>query len=308
MNAPQQSSVSNIQDMKRYVIRPVFLTYAGVIIVGCTVVAIWAGPRYGKEACLGAAIIAQISGQQQFKEWFLYVLLGFVIITLLTEIIYLNKALNVFNAALVTPTYYVIFTSATIITSAVLFQGFKGSPISITTVVMGFLQICDLDQVREVAEQEQPESEPKADAIRGTAAIIRRISTPRQKMERDEALRYQSERKLDESWSPGENEIIEWDGLRRRRTVLSAGPTATPRRTKTPRPPLGMSRFPEDDEDSEPKSRTGRWFSGQFSEPHIKRSLFEEAERGFAKHRNSNVLYRIRIDSRPFPEERRWSA
>ncbi|EER24053.1 hypothetical protein CPC735_054230 [Coccidioides posadasii C735 delta SOWgp] len=307
MNAPQQSSVSNIQDMKRYVIRPVFLTYAGVIIVGCTVVAIWAGPRYGKRSMfvylsicsligalsvvatqgLGAAIIAQISGQQQFKEWFLYVLLGFVIITLLTEIIYLNKALNVFNAALVTPTYYVIFTSATIITSAVLFQGFKGSPISITTVVMGFLQICtgvvllqlsksakdvpdaaifkgDLDQVREVAEQEQPESEPKADAIRGTAAIIRRISTPRQKMERDEALRYQSERKLDESWSPGENEIIEWDGLRRRRTVLSAGPTATPRRTKTPRPPLGMSRFPEDDEDSEPKSRTGRSFLDSF--------------------------------------------
>ncbi|KMU75526.1 hypothetical protein CISG_04929 [Coccidioides immitis RMSCC 3703] len=299
MNAPQQSSVSNIQDMKRYVIRPVFLTYAGVIIVGCTVVAIWAGPRYGKRSILigalsvvatqglGAAIIAQISGQPQFKEWFLYVLLGFVIITLLTEIIYLNKALNVFNAALVTPTYYVIFTSATIITSAVLFQGFKGSPISITTVVMGFLQICtgvvllqlsksakdvpdaaifkgDLDQVREVAEQEQPESEPKADAIRGTAAIIRRISTPRQKMERDEALRYQSERKLDESWSPGENEIIEWDGLRRRRTVLSVGPTATPRRTKTPRPPLGMSRFPEDDEDSEPKSRTGRSFLDSF--------------------------------------------
>lgn len=39
---------------------------------------------------LGAAIISQIQGISQFKEWFLYVLLVFVIGTLLTEIIYLN--------------------------------------------------------------------------------------------------------------------------------------------------------------------------------------------------------------------------
>ncbi|EEP76027.1 conserved hypothetical protein [Uncinocarpus reesii 1704] len=307
MNAPQQSSVSNIQDMKHYASRPAFLAYAGVLIAGSAFLAIWAGPRYGKKSMfvylsvcsligalsvvatqgLGAAIIAQISGQSQFKEWFLYVLLVFVIITLLTEIIYLNKALNIFNAALVTPTYYVIFTSATIVTSAVLFQGFKGSPISITTVVMGFLQICagvvllqlsksakdvpdaaifkgDLDQVREVAQQEQPETEPKADAIRGTAAIIRRISTPRQKMEMDEILRYQHERKLDESQQAGEDEIIEWDGLRRRRTVVGSGAATTPRSTKSLHPPLGMSRFPDLDEESTTPPRTGRSFLGSF--------------------------------------------
>jgi hypothetical protein len=69
----------------------------------------------------------------------------FVVATLVTEIIYLNvsfqasfvsercltrsaiqKALNIFNAALVTPTYYVFFTSSTIVTSAILFRGFKG--------------------------------------------------------------------------------------------------------------------------------------------------------------------------------------
>ncbi|KAI1957723.1 hypothetical protein LOZ58_005473 [Ophidiomyces ophidiicola] len=308
LNAPQQSSVTNIQDMKGYVVRPVFLTYAGVLIVGCTFLALWAGPRYGKKSMfvylsicsligalsvvatqgLGAAIIAQISGQSQFKEWFLYVLLVFVILTLLTEIIYLNKALNIFNAALVTPTYYVIFTSATIITSAILFKGFKGSPISITTVVMGFLQICagvvllqlsksakdvpdaaifkgDLDQVREVAEQEQPETEPKADAIRGTAAIIRRISTPRQKMERDELLRYQNERRLEKSDVPGDNEIVEWDGLRRRKTLLSPGSPSTAQFQKTLHPPLGMSRFPDYDEELiSSRPRTGRSFLSSF--------------------------------------------
>ncbi|KAK2750715.1 hypothetical protein FQN57_002788 [Myotisia sp. PD_48] len=291
MNAPSQSSVTDIQDMKEFVIHPAFLSFAGVIIAACTFIALWAGPRYGKKSMfvylticsligglsvvatqgLGAAIVAQISGKSQFKEWFLYVLLAFVIGTLITEIIYLNKALNIFNAALVTPTYYVIFTSATIITSAVLFQGFKGSAMSITTVVMGFLQICtgvvllqlsksakdvpdaaifkgDLDQVRQVAEQEQPELDPKADSIRGTAAIIRRISTPRRKMELDEVMRFRKDQRLDQLETPAENEVIEWDGLRRRKTVVGNGPSSVPRRTKTLHPPLGMSHFPDDTE------------------------------------------------------------
>lgn len=110
MNAPQQSSVNDIQEMQDFVIAPGFLSYAGVIIVGCTFTALWAGPRYGKKSMfvyisicsligglsvvatqgLGAAILAQINGKSQFNQWFLYVLLVFVITTLLTEIIYLN--------------------------------------------------------------------------------------------------------------------------------------------------------------------------------------------------------------------------
>ncbi|QSS63898.1 DUF803 domain-containing protein, partial [Histoplasma capsulatum] len=307
MNAPSQSSVATIQDMKHFVIAPGFLTWAGLIIVGCTFVALWAGPRYGNKSMfvylsicsligglsvvatqgLGAAIISQIQGISQFKEWFLYVLLVFVIGTLLTEIIYLNKALNIFNAALVTPTYYVFFTSATIVTSAILFQGFKGTAINITTVVMGFLQICsgvvllqlsksakdvpdtaifkgDLDQVREVAEQEQPESEPKADAIRGTAAIIRRISSARQRMEEEEARRYYEERKIDELEPPREGEVIEWDGLRRRRTVVGESPLSIPSRRITNRhPPLGMSKFPDFVDEELPHHRPSTKGSGK---------------------------------------------
>ncbi|RJE19271.1 DUF803 domain membrane protein [Aspergillus sclerotialis] len=295
MNAPEQSSVNDIQEMQHFVVAPGFLSYAGVIIVGCTFTALWAGPRYGKRSMfvyiticsligglsvvatqgLGAAILAQANGKSQFNQWFLYVLLVFVIATLLTEIIYLNKALNIFNAALVTPTYYVFFTSATIITSAVLFQGFKGSGVEIATVVMGFLQICagvillqlsksakdvpdaavfkgDLDQVREVATQEEPESDPRADSIRGTAAIIRRISTVRRNMEDEEARRFFKEKREDNLAPPAENEIIEWDGLRRRKTVIGGGPTMsrphTPGSIKSPYPPLGMSHFPVEDD------------------------------------------------------------
>lgn len=109
----------------------------------------------------------------------------------------------------------------------------------------------DLDQIREVGQQEASEIEPKADAIRGTAAIIRRISVSRQKMEEEEAKRFFKEKQEDQLSQPGDNEIIEWDGLRRRKTVIGDHPTMTPRSARsvrTPHPPLGMTRFPSDED------------------------------------------------------------
>ncbi|KAL7627727.1 hypothetical protein AAE478_001922 [Parahypoxylon ruwenzoriense] len=304
LNAPQESSVANIQELQKFVVTPGFLSYAGVLIVGCAFVALWVGPRYGKKnmfpyitVCswigglsvvatqgLGAAIVAQVGGTPQFNQWFLYVVLVFVIATLLTEIVYLNKALNLFNAALVTPTYYVYFTSTTIITSAVLFQGFKGTAMEIVTVVMGFLTICsgvvllqlsksakdipdsavfagDLDQIHTIAEQEQPETEPKADAIRGAAAIVRRISTVRQKMEEEEFRRLREEKAMERLAPVSEDgqQLYEWDGLRRRRTTLGSYRSramTSPSPVSTPvHPPLGRSRFPTEEELAEERNR-----------------------------------------------------
>ncbi|KAL6872828.1 magnesium transporter NIPA domain-containing protein [Trichoderma novae-zelandiae] len=305
MNAPQESSVADIQQMQKYVITPGFLSYTGVILVGSAIVAFFVGPKYGKKNMLvyisicswigglsvvstqglGAAIIAWASGKPQYKEWFLWVLFVFVIGTLLTEIIFLNKALNLFNAAIVTPTYYVYFTSTTIITSAVLFQGFKGTAQAIVTVVLGFLTICsgvvllqlsksakdvpdaavfngDLDQIHTIAEQPQPETEPKADAIRGAAAIIRRISNARLRMEAEELKRLHDE-KAAEAMAPISEDgqpLYEWDGLRRRRTIASSMRSRSTRLSTpippspappTPHPPLGMSHFPTEGDLSE---------------------------------------------------------
>jgi magnesium transporter len=110
MNAPQQSAVADIQEMKHFVISPGFLSYAGVIVLVCAFIALWVGPRYGKKSMLvylsicsligglsvvatqglGSAIVAQAGGKPQFNQWFLYLLLVFVVGTLVTEIIFLN--------------------------------------------------------------------------------------------------------------------------------------------------------------------------------------------------------------------------
>ncbi|KAF7557193.1 hypothetical protein G7046_g6101 [Stylonectria norvegica] len=318
MNAPQESSVSDIQEMQKYVIAPGFLTFAGLILVGSAITAFYVGPRWGKKNMLvyisicswvgglsvvstqglGAAIVAWIGGEPQYKEWFLWVLFVFVIGTLVTEIIFLNKALNLFNAALVTPTYYVYFTSTTIITSSILFQGFKGTVSQIVSVVMGFLTICsgvvllqlsksakdvpdaavfagNLDQIHTIAEQEQPESEPKADAIRGAAAIVRRFSQTRMKMEAEELKRLHEEKQMMTNMEPisedGGQQEWEWDGLRRRRTVAARTTSTRSRSATSPppssyytrhgtphlpavpqhHPPLGMSQFPNSDDEGD---------------------------------------------------------
>jgi uncharacterized membrane protein len=110
LNIPASSSVTNIQQMQSFVVQPGILVYGGLVLVGCIFTALWVGPRYGNKTVLvylsicsligglsvvatqglGAAILAQIGGQNQFNQWFLYVLFVFVVITLVTEIIYLN--------------------------------------------------------------------------------------------------------------------------------------------------------------------------------------------------------------------------
>jgi hypothetical protein len=133
----------------------------------------------------------------------------------------------------------------------------------------------DLDQMRTIAEQEQPETEPKADAIRGTAAIVRRFSQARQKKEAEEFQRLHEE-KLKDLTSIGEDETFEWDGLRRRRTVtVNSMPSVRSRHNTTPfpafdtnmplpptprtpraHPPLGMSAFPPDSDSDEERPNT----------------------------------------------------
>ncbi|PWN42601.1 DUF803-domain-containing protein [Ceraceosorus guamensis] len=162
INAPSSHQAGDIKSFMHLFIAPGFLSWMGVCIVGSLILIFWATPRYGKKQMLipiticsligglsvstisgiGSAVILTIRGSMQLTHWFFYVLLVFVIVTLLIEINYLNKALELFNTAMVTPTYYVIFTFCTLVTSIVLYQGLDADAIAIVTIVLGFLTIC----------------------------------------------------------------------------------------------------------------------------------------------------------------------
>ncbi|CAO3661527.1 unnamed protein product [Rhizopus stolonifer] len=165
LHAPEQSQAdTTIETFKKAALSVGFLVYAGLAVCISLFLVFYCGPRWGKKNMLvyiiicsligsisvvftqglGSAIVHSITykNENQFTNWFIYIVLGIVVVTLLVEIVYLNKALNLFNTALVTPTYYVIFTTLTIVSSILLYQGFDTSSVNIATCFLGFLCIC----------------------------------------------------------------------------------------------------------------------------------------------------------------------
>ncbi|THH28306.1 hypothetical protein EUX98_g5879 [Antrodiella citrinella] len=162
LNGPQEPSVGQIREFEKLFLAPAFLVYGSVLIAAALVIIFYFAPKYGKEhmlwyimVCsmiggisvsvttgLGSAIVTSVMGDNQFTYWFTYFLLAFIAVTLVTEVYYLNVALALFNTAMVTPTYYVIFTFFSILTTIVLFKGLKAPVSQIITLVMGFVVIC----------------------------------------------------------------------------------------------------------------------------------------------------------------------
>jgi hypothetical protein len=104
-------------------------------------------------ACKGFGIAIKLTGEgdNQFTSPAPYIFGATVIICALTQINYFNKALDLFSTNLVTPIYYVMFTTTTIIASIILFEGIdKATPvyimifnvkIEVASIFIGFLII-----------------------------------------------------------------------------------------------------------------------------------------------------------------------
>ncbi|VDC07560.1 unnamed protein product [Peniophora sp. CBMAI 1063] len=162
LNGPSETTPGKIDEFRSLFIAPGFLAWIGVLITASLIIAIYFGPRYGDKSMfwyilvcsmiggisvsvttgLGAAIVETAYGDNQFTHWFIYFLLVFVVVTLLTEVFYLNKALACYNTAMVTPTYYVIFTFFSMMSTIILYKGLSAPASQIITLVMGFLVIC----------------------------------------------------------------------------------------------------------------------------------------------------------------------
>lgn len=138
------------------------ITLCCIMVVIAAVFIIFLAPRYGQKnvvvyivicstlgsltvmGCkgVGVALKATFHGNNQFTHFMTYIMLGFVASCILFQVNYLNKALDTFNTAIVTPTYYVLFTSCVILVSLVLFKEFfKMAVTDIIGDLCGFLTI-----------------------------------------------------------------------------------------------------------------------------------------------------------------------
>ncbi|KAI8617449.1 magnesium transporter, partial [Chytriomyces sp. MP71] len=165
LNAPTSSSTNTMSDFYSYVLAPGFLGYSGVMIFVILYLIYQVSPRYGSKypivfisicSIVGSFLVVGIQGfgsavvysaanwttDNQFDVWSMYLLLAFIVFAVMAQIHFLNKALNKFSTAIVTPVYYVFFTTMTMITSAVLFRGFSISSASQGIMMLtGFLVI-----------------------------------------------------------------------------------------------------------------------------------------------------------------------
>ncbi|KAL9089816.1 MAG: hypothetical protein Q9165_005610 [Trypethelium subeluteriae] len=90
----------------------------------------------------GIAVKLTFAGNNQFTHPSTYVFAIVVVVCILTQMNYFNKALSQFNTNIVNPLYYVTFTTFTLLASFILFRGFNTtSPINTISLLSGFLVI-----------------------------------------------------------------------------------------------------------------------------------------------------------------------
>ncbi|XP_006073800.4 magnesium transporter NIPA3 [Bubalus bubalis] len=146
IHAPQEEKVATLHEMEMKLRDPGFICFAVIITVISLVLILIVAPKKGQTnilvyisicSLIGAFSVSSVKGLgiaiKELLEWkpvykhpLVFVLLAVLVLSVATQINYLNKALDTFNTSLVTPIYYVLFTSMVVTCSAILFQEWYG--------------------------------------------------------------------------------------------------------------------------------------------------------------------------------------
>ncbi|KAL9240101.1 hypothetical protein vseg_014359 [Gypsophila vaccaria] len=162
LHAPRERDIESVKQVWQLATEPGFLVYAAIVTVIVLVLIFYYVPRYGHShmivyigvcSLMGSITVMSVKavsialklsfeGNNQFKyfqAWFFTII---VAVCCLLQINYLNKALDTFNTAVVSPVYYVMFTSFTILASMIMFKEWDSQNGSqIATEGCGFITI-----------------------------------------------------------------------------------------------------------------------------------------------------------------------
>lgn len=162
--APVTNTTQTVDEFFSYVLQPGFLVYSGICLMIYIYLVYFAAKKYGQSqpavfisivAIVGSYLVLSAQGfgsalvysighpnDNQFTNWAIYPLIAFVIACAVSQIVFLNKALNCFSPSVVAPINYVFFTTMTIISSAALFRGFNVASVTDgISMLIGFLVI-----------------------------------------------------------------------------------------------------------------------------------------------------------------------
>ncbi|KXS11007.1 DUF803-domain-containing protein, partial [Gonapodya prolifera JEL478] len=145
LHAPEEKAISSVDEILQYAVQPAFLVYVILVVCGTLFLIYRVAPVHGKSnllvyvticslvgsisvmACKGFGIALKLTfaGENQLLDPSTYVFAIVVGVSVVTQMNYFNKALDTFSTNLVTPVYYVMFTTATIVASVILLQGWS---------------------------------------------------------------------------------------------------------------------------------------------------------------------------------------
>ncbi|XP_037960675.1 magnesium transporter NIPA2 [Teleopsis dalmanni] len=162
IHSPKEKEIEDLQVLFEKLQDPGFILYVIIILGSSIFVACFIAPRHGHSnvvvyiflcsgigsltvmSCkaLGLAIRDTISGNNEFATWMPWFLIIVTVTFIAIQMNYLNKALDIFNTGIVTPVYYVIFTTLVITASAILFKEFTHMKFeNILGDICGFLTV-----------------------------------------------------------------------------------------------------------------------------------------------------------------------
>eukprot|EP00842_Homolaphlyctis_polyrhiza_P004219 jgi/Hompol1/4799/HPOL_003909-RA len=165
LHGPASTATDTIPAFMSFVMAPGFLTFACICLMLVVYLIFHIAPRYGHvhpvvyisvTSIVGSFLVNAAQGfgsslvytfkhwedNNQFLQWPIYPLIMFIAVAVVMQVNYLNKALSHFSTSIVTPVYFVFFSTATLTTSAVLYQGFNvATVVDGLSIVLGFLVI-----------------------------------------------------------------------------------------------------------------------------------------------------------------------
>ncbi|XP_042485604.1 probable magnesium transporter NIPA3 isoform X2 [Macadamia integrifolia] len=162
IHAPQERAITSVQEIWNLATQTSFLLYVASVIVLVFILVFHFVPLYGHTnvlvftgicslmgslsvmsvKALGTSLKLTFEGVNQLiypETWFFMLV---VLTCVITQMNYLNKALDTFNTAVVSPIYYVMFTSLTILASVIMFKDWDGqSGENILSEICGFIVV-----------------------------------------------------------------------------------------------------------------------------------------------------------------------
>ncbi|RKP03813.1 hypothetical protein CXG81DRAFT_8989 [Caulochytrium protostelioides] len=162
LHSPEEKAITSVAQFMDYATRPAFMIYMLFVCLVSLYLIYRIGPVYGKRNLLvyisicslvgsisvmavkgfGIALKLTFAGHNQLIYPSTYVFAISLGVCAVTQMNYFNKALDLFSTNRVTPIYYVFFTSATVLASVILFQGFnETSTVDVASLFAGFIII-----------------------------------------------------------------------------------------------------------------------------------------------------------------------